>query len=454
MGSISQLSEKCNICLRYFEKFFAVSTLFCYNRKKSSKDVFFLKRLTSALLLLALLLALCAPVSAAAPRLIDYARCTDIVAAINGHAIRSFNVCGHVAVPAEELRGFGFRVNWDENARTLHISRAETLPNVWPDYTPPVYDRPVGERAFPAYTTDIRAYADGALIDCFTVSGEVLVWLRSLCAFGSVKWDAAANRSTLTLGKGSPPPAPVLTAVPNPTSPDNHKLYILMYHMVVKDETDGINDWRTTTALLRKDLQWLRDNGYISYLPGELAAGAPLAERSVLITFDDGYADNYRLALPLLREYGMKAVVSLVCGAVDRGEDGYLTWDMCREMAASGLIEFGSHTYDLHDGADGAPDGILRRAHEDKDAYLARVGADLNKSIARIKQETGQKKVTFLAYPHGLRDSWAGELVMRLFDMTVTTRHGAADLSDGLYGLPRCNINASQPVSMFLPRAK
>ncbi len=415
-----------------------------------------MKRLRPVPLLFMLLLPLCVSASAAAePYLIGYARCTEIVATINGHPIRSLNVCGQTAVAAAELRGYGFCVEWDENARTLRISRTESLPAQWPSYAAPVYDRPVGDRYFPAYATDIRAYADGALIDCFTVSGELMVWLRSLSAFGSITWNKAAHTSSLTLGAApTPPPAPTLTVVPNPTSSDNHKLYILMYHMVVKDESDGINDWRTTTALLRRDLQWLRDNGYTSYLPGEIADGAPLAERSVLITFDDGYEDNYRLVLPLLREYGMKAVVSLICGSIDRGEEGFLTWDMCREMAASGLIEFGSHTYDLHDGANGAPDGIIRRGHESKEDYLARVGADLNKSIARIKQETGQKKVVFLAYPHGLRDSWAADLVTQLFSMTVTTRHGAANIGDGLYGLPRCNINTRQPVSMFLPRAK
>ncbi len=415
-----------------------------------------LKRLASALLSIALLFALCAPV-AAAPAPSGYALYSDIVAKINGHALRSYNVHGCIAVVAEDLRGYGFRVDWNAAARTLRIDRAEQLPDVWPDYVPPVNTHRAGEIALVVYPSDIKVYVGDASVESFNVSGQTLVLLRSLAAFGRLDWYASAHVSNLTLGETS---APLARAVPakavpaNPISASNHKLYILMYHRIVEGDAKDLNDWTTTTELLRKDLQWLLDNGYVCYLPSVLAAGAPLAERSVLITFDDGYEDNYRLAFPLLQEYGMKAVISLMCGPVERGEEGFLTWDMCREMAVSGLIEFGSHTYDLHDGIpDKTPDGILRLKDEEKDAYLVRVGADLRKSVELLQRETGRKPV-FLAYPHGLRDAWAADLVKQTFAMTVTTRHGAADTANGLYGLPRCNINSRQPVSMFLPRAK
>lgn len=405
-----------------------------------------MKRFTSALLTVFLLAVLCAPVRAAAPKVVDYALYTDIVAKIDGHALRSYNIRGYIAVVAEDLRDYGFRVVWDASARTLRITRAQT-PVKWPGYTPPVNTHRVGERALPVYSTDIKTYADDVLIDSFNINGETLVWLRSLSGFGRVVWDMDSRVSSLTLGEGAtPPPAPTQTAPANPTSSSNRKLHILMYHQIVAEMPDEIGDWTTTAALLRKDLQWLKDNGYTTYLPSELAAGVPLAERSVLITFDDGYDDNCSLALPLLQEYGMKAVVSVVCNYVEQGDPGFLTWDMCRKMADSGLIEFGSHTYDLHDG-------IRRRSGESKDAYLARVSADLQKSVDKIKAETGQDAI-FFAYPHGERESWAEDYLKQTFAMTVTTQHGAANIGRGFYNLPRYNINSKQPVSMFLPAAK
>lgn len=397
-----------------------------------------MKRLTSSFLLLMMLLALCAPVGAAAPKVIDHARPTNITAQIDGHPLRSYNVGNHIAVVAEDLRDYGFEVDWDANAWTLRITRGET-PSVWPDYAPEDADT----KSLPVYASTIKTYVGDTPVGSFNIGGRTLVWLRDLSAFGSVAWDPKACVSSLTLGDSTIPA--------NPVSESNKKLHILMYHSIVEGAPDGLNDWTTTTNYLRKDLQWLKDNNYVCYLPSELAAGAPLAERSVMITFDDGYRNNYALAFPILQEYGMKAVISVICDHVDVGKPDFLTWDMCREMAASGLIEFGSHTYNFHDGD--ICDGIRRFEGESKEEYLARIGTDLRKSIDTLERETGQK-VNFFAYPHGKRDSWASDFLAQSFAMTVTTAHGPANLSNGLYDLPRYNINTRQPVSRFLPAAK
>ena len=84
-----------------------------------------------------------------------------------------------------------------------------------------------------------------------------------------------------------------------------------MYHSFVPDGTD-CNTWTLTDARFREDLQWLDDNGYTTVLPSELAAGGPLPEKAVMLTFDDGYENNYSIAYPLLKEFDAKAVISLV----------------------------------------------------------------------------------------------------------------------------------------------
>ena len=127
---------------------------------------------------------------------------------------------------------------------------------------------------------------------------------------------------------------------PEPVKPsNNHTLYILMYHSVVEGDGSNCNDWMTTTQRFREDLQWLKDHGYTTLLPSELASGAPLPEKAVLITFDDGYANNYQLAFPLLKEFQAKAVISMIVRRTVDGKSDFLTWDMCREMADSGLVE-------------------------------------------------------------------------------------------------------------------
>ena len=224
-------------------------------------------------------------------------------------------------------------------------------------------------------------------------------------------------------------------------------VYILMYHHVVEDGKD-CNNWTVTTSQLREDLQWLTDHGYTTLLPSELVQLAQQGEvpkRSVLITFDDGYASNFQLALPVLKEFNAKAVVSVVTGYM--GKPSFLTWDMCRELADSGLVEIGSHTHDCHASAQ----GIQRFSGESQEEYQERVFADLQTSIDLIESNVGQK-VLFFAYPNGLTDSWCDDFIKERFAMTVTTKHGPANVSKGLYKLSRYNINKSAPVSCKLPK--
>ena len=250
----------------------------------------------------------------------------------------------------------------------------------------------------------------------------------------------------------SPPgaePAPEAPPEEEPVqepAPSCSKLYILMYHDVVEGDGSGCNDWTITTGRLREDLQWMTDQGFTFYLPRELAQGVPLAEKSVMITFDDGYASNYTLAFPLLKEFGAKAVISPIVRYVQEGVPGYLTWDMCREKAASGLVEFGSHTYDLH-GAD--DQGIRRLEGECQADYEARVLPDLQTSIDLLSAELGQP-VTFFAYPNGKTEPWAVQFLAEHFSVTVTTAHGPADLSGGLYSLPRHNVTVQNKASQWL----
>ena len=226
-------------------------------------------------------------------------------------------------------------------------------------------------------------------------------------------------------------------------SAGNTQLYILMYHSVVRDGTD-CNEWMTTESQLRADLQWMAEHGYTTVLPGELAAGDPLPKRAVLITFDDGYADNYKIAFPLLKEFGAKAVISTVVGYIDPNANIFLNWEMCREMLASELVEIGSHTYHLH------ADGIRRQDGESLQAYEERVFFDLETSIELLESNLGCK-INFFAYPHGQTDSWADDFLREHFAVTVTTKERVADISGGLYDLPRYNINSVRTARRVLP---
>lgn len=236
-------------------------------------------------------------------------------------------------------------------------------------------------------------------------------------------------------------------------------LPILMYHHVVADGEE-CNSMCITESRLREDLQWLKEKGYQTVLPQELAAGE-LPKNPILITFDDGYRSSYERVYPLLQEYEAKAVLSIMVYMQDHAVDEFVSWEMCREMEASGLVEIGSHAYRLHnlDGRGGAltPDGIngvQRKPEESDEEFQARVLDDLQLSYDLIEENVGHAPV-FFAYPYGITEPDAEAFIQELFPVTVITKptgtiFRTADLSLGLHNLPRFNITMENPPSAQL----
>ena len=113
-----------------------------------------------------------------------------------------------------------------------------------------------------------------------------------------------------------------------------------------------------TPSQFERQLAFLRRAGYqdlsLGELAGRLETGQSLPRRAVAITFDDGYADNYRYAWPLLKKYGYGATIFVITDFIsqdtrfDRARPPHLkpapllTTEQLREMAAGG-VEFGSH---------------------------------------------------------------------------------------------------------------
>ena len=239
----------------------------------------------------------------------------------------------------------------------------------------------------------------------------------------------------------------------NPYS--GEKLPVLMYHHVVEDGQE-CNDMTVTVSRLREDLQWLKDNGYTTVLPRELAAGEALPEKPVLITFDDGYRSNYNLAFPIFQEFEAKMVISVMVYMQDNAASDFITWAMCREMVDSGLIEIGSHTYLLHnlDERGGSFDpqgvnGVQRKPEETDGDFQARVLDDIQRSYDLIAEKL-EVSPTFFAYPFGLTEPDADGLIRELFPVTAVTLPKTADLSGGLYDLSRHTVTMNKSLDSIL----
>lgn len=142
---------------------------------------------------------------------------------------------------------------------------------------------------------------------------------------------------------------------------DYRRPRILMYHMIRTPVASArFNKLRVPPAAFERQLKWLVRDGWTFAFVSELAAErGPRAAKTVVLTFDDGYRDNYSAADPLLRKYGAKATLFLVADRFDRdwsstkkahhdsGElaaEPKLSNDEVRAMLASGRWELGAHT--------------------------------------------------------------------------------------------------------------
>jgi O-antigen biosynthesis protein len=133
---------------------------------------------------------------------------------------------------------------------------------------------------------------------------------------------------------------------------------ILMYHSISSVATASFRRYTTTPGDFSDQIRYLATNNFtpmtVSRLRSAIESKIPLPPRPVVLTFDDGFADFYTEAFPILLSSGFTATVYLVSGFTGRtgkwlrhaGEESreLLTWSQVRELDAHG-IEFGAHTH-------------------------------------------------------------------------------------------------------------
>jgi peptidoglycan/xylan/chitin deacetylase (PgdA/CDA1 family) len=232
-------------------------------------------------------------------------------------------------------------------------------------------------------------------------------------------------------------PVPVVAPLAEPTpngSSRTAQVPILMYHYLSEPPAGADiyrRDLSVTPSLFAQHLDRLLAEGYttirLNDLLLNLTQGTPLPPKPVILTFDDGYRDNYVNAFPLLRDRGMTATFFIVTDFIDEQRPEYLSWDMVREMYAGGMaIE--SH---------GRNHASL--ANRDAD-YL--VWQALG-SLETIEFELGVRP-HFVSYPAGDYD----ENTIRIFQSAnywagVTTKQGATHSSDDLFQLRRVRVRGT-----------
>lgn len=212
-------------------------------------------------------------------------------------------------------------------------------------------------------------------------------------------------------------------SLPLPAAEDDEKVLVLNYHMV--------NRMFISLAIDPEDFDWqmkyLVDHGYHAISPDELYAflegKGTLPDRPVLITFDDGYVDNYTNAYPILKKYNLKATIFIVTGFVSERK-GYLTWDQLREMEQHGITAQ-SHTV-TH-----AP---LPELSDE------RIREELVVSKQQAEAELGHP-IEFIAYPTGVHDLHIVGIAKEAgYKGGFTVKYGNVDRSSNVYAMERVPV--------------
>jgi peptidoglycan/xylan/chitin deacetylase (PgdA/CDA1 family) len=165
-----------------------------------------------------------------------------------------------------------------------------------------------------------------------------------------------------------------------------------MYHHVssVAATTDLNYGLTVTDQNFASQLAYLRRRGYHTVLLRQVFAalyhGGRLPDRPIVLTFDDGYLDNYTDALPILRRYHDVGEFNIISGyvGISVGINSYMTWPQLKALVADGM-EIGSHTVD----------------HQDLGTLSdAKLRFELRDSRNTLQQKLAVP-VQFIAYPSG-----------------------------------------------------
>jgi len=243
-------------------------------------------------------------------------------------------------------------------------------------------------------------------------------------------WGGPIKRQFVATQPGTPQPvsaaqtaAPERGIAPQPVP-------ILMFHYVrtVAQADDPLGyDLSVDPELFARQLDRLRAAGYATITPAQFLTGQ-VPDRSLILTFDDGYADFYETAYPELAKRQMTAVAFVISGKLDDPDHRYLTRTQVKALSDAG-IEIGSHTVSHVNLAT---------------ATAQRVRDELLVSRQVLEQVTG-RRVNALAYPSGQVTAEVATIADYVgYSFAATTQSGIALPSSPRLLLPRIRVRGGE----------
>lgn len=209
-------------------------------------------------------------------------------------------------------------------------------------------------------------------------------------------------------------------------APENVRIPILMYHSISDANPD--NSLLVPPAMFKEQMDWLNNNGFTTMTLDEVLnslSTGKVPKKPVVVTFDDGYVDNYTAAFPVLKENNMKGVFFVITDYMGETAGNSMSIDMLKEMKAAGM-EIENHT----------SNHLELNSLSREDAYNSiKNGQNFLRDILGVESK-------YLCYPAGRYSEETIEIEKELgVKAAVTTQGGISSNSDGLYELKRVRMS-------------
>ena len=233
-------------------------------------------------------------------------------------------------------------------------------------------------------------------------------------------------------------------------SEDTVRLPIIMYHSIQKNNK-AKSKFIITPDEFEGDLKYIKDNGYTTIVMQDLIdfvyENKDLPEKPIMLTFDDGYYNNYLYAFPLVKQYECKMVLSPIGKQSDIYSENnnrnpnyaHCSWDNLKEMHNSGLVEIQNHSYDMHTMTKKRR-GTKKNKNESLEHYQKVLCEDLSLMQNKTEDFLDFTPTTFV-FPFGAISDCSLDIIKQLgFKATLSCEGKVNKLTknpEKLYGLCR-----------------
>lgn len=222
--------------------------------------------------------------------------------------------------------------------------------------------------------------------------------------------------------------------------PGHYTAPILMYHYI-NDLEPARSKLGISPKTFERQMRFLRERKYnvisLEKLAELIKNKEKIPKKTVAITFDDGYLDNYTQGFPILKKYNIPATFFIVVNRVGKrlGNDDYINWQQLKEMSLSELVAIGSHSLDHPNLTETISDEELKNEISESKVILENMLA---------------VKINSFSYPFGAVNSKAQKLVRDAgYKLAVRTNSPRGYPNDDIYGLKRLRISENSG-NMFI----